>query len=36
MEGLISLLLFAGLFYAMMRFLCGPDLVHAIPDCIAD
>ena len=28
MDGLISLLLFAGLFYFMMRFGCGAHMVH--------
>ena len=28
MEGLLSLLLFAGLFYVMMRFGCGAHMVH--------
>ena len=28
MEGLLSLLLFAGLFYLMMRFGCGAHMVH--------
>lgn len=28
MEGLLSLLLFAGLFYFMMRFGCGAHMVH--------
>lgn len=28
MEGLISLLVFAGLFYFMMRFGCGAHMVH--------
>ncbi|MEZ5398795.1 MAG: YHS domain-containing protein [Bryobacteraceae bacterium] len=28
MEGLVSLLLFAGLFYFMMRFGCGAHMVH--------
>lgn len=28
MEGLLSLLLFAGFFYFMMRFGCGAHLVH--------
>ena len=28
MEGLFSLLLFAGLFYVMMRFGCGAHMVH--------
>jgi YHS domain-containing protein len=28
MEGLITLLLFAGLFYGLMRFTCGADLIH--------
>lgn len=28
MEGLLSLLLFAGLFYLMMRFGCGAHLIH--------
>ena len=28
MEGLFSLLLFAGLFYFMMRFGCGAHMVH--------
>ena len=28
MEGLFSLLLFAGLFYLMMRFGCGAHMVH--------
>ena len=28
MEGLLSLLIFAGLFYLMMRFGCGAHMVH--------
>lgn len=28
MDGLLSLLLFAGLFYLMMRFGCGAHMVH--------
>jgi len=28
MEGLLSFLLFAGLFYVMMRFGCGAHMVH--------
>ncbi len=28
MDGLISLLLFAGLFYLMMRFGCGAHMIH--------
>ena len=28
MEGLLSLLIFAGLFYVMMRFGCGAHMVH--------
>lgn len=28
MDGLLTLLLFAGLFYAMMRFGCGAHMVH--------
>jgi len=28
MDGLVSLLLFAGLFYLMMRFGCGAHMVH--------
>jgi len=28
MEGLLSLLLFAGLFYIMMRFGCGAHMIH--------
>lgn len=28
MEGLLSLLLFAGFFYVMMRFGCGAHMVH--------
>ena len=28
MEGLLSLLMFAGLFYFMMRFGCGAHMVH--------
>jgi hypothetical protein len=28
MDGLISLLLFAGVFYLMMRFGCGAHMVH--------
>ena len=28
MEGLLSLLLFAGLFFVMMRFGCGAHMVH--------
>lgn len=28
MEGLISFLLFAGLFYVMMRFGCGAHMIH--------
>jgi YHS domain-containing protein len=28
MEGLVSLVLFAGLFYFMMRFGCGAHMVH--------
>lgn len=28
MEGLFSLLLFAGLFFLMMRFGCGAHMVH--------
>jgi YHS domain-containing protein len=28
MEGLLSLLLFAGVFYLMMRFGCGAHMVH--------
>ena len=28
MNGLFSLLLFAGFFYLMMRFGCGADMVH--------
>lgn len=31
MEGLGTLLLFAGPFYALMRFTCGVDLVHGEP-----
>lgn len=31
MEGLGTLLLFAGAFYALMRFTCGADLVHGHP-----
>jgi len=29
MDGLISLLVFAGLFYLMMRFGCGAHMVHS-------
>ena len=32
MEGLFSLLLFAALFYFMMRFGCGAHAVHGNPD----
>jgi len=28
MEGLVSLLIFAGLFYLMMRFGCGAHMIH--------
>ena len=28
MDGLLSLLLFAGLFYVMMRFGCGSHMAH--------
>ncbi len=28
MEGLTALLLFSGLFYVLMRFACGADVVH--------
>jgi len=28
MDGLVSLLIFAGLFYVMMRFGCGAHMVH--------
>jgi hypothetical protein len=28
MEGLLTLLLYAGLFYLMMRFGCGAHMVH--------
>lgn len=32
MEGLLSLLFFAGLFYVMMRFGCGSHMVHGHHD----
>ncbi len=32
MEGLLSLLIFAGLFYVMMRFGCGAHMIHGKND----